>query len=92
MLRFAFGSAFFLAEAKGVAKNSPTLIIRVFTGLGAAGGVKGCYIIIAYLAPPKRRPAYTGILGATFGIASVAGPLLGGVFTDKMSWRWWYVK
>ncbi|KAI9842020.1 MAG: hypothetical protein M1837_007516 [Sclerophora amabilis] len=71
------------------AQNSPTLVIgRAITGWGAAGAVSGCYIIIAYLAPPERRPAYTGILGATFGLASVAGPLLGGVFTDKLSWRW----
>ncbi|MCJ1439371.1 hypothetical protein MMC27_008763 [Xylographa pallens] len=73
----------------GVSKNSLTLIIgRAIAGCGAAGIVSGCYIIIAFVAPPNKRPAYTGIIGAVFGCASVAGPLLGGVFTDDLSWRW----
>jgi MFS transporter, DHA2 family, glioxin efflux transporter len=75
-----------------VSKNSTTLIVgRAIAGLGAAGIASGVYIIIAFSVPPRQRPAFTGLLGATYSVASVAGPLLGGVFTSDVSWRWWYV-
>jgi MFS transporter, DHA2 family, glioxin efflux transporter len=76
----------------GVAPNSTALIVgRAIAGLGAAGIASGVYIIIAFSAPPHQRPALTGVLGATYSVASVVGPLLGGVFTSDVSWRWWYV-
>ncbi|KAI0191321.1 putative efflux pump antibiotic resistance protein [Astrocystis sublimbata] len=72
-----------------VAPNSPALIVgRAIAGVGAAGVSGGTYTIIAFSAPPKSRPAYTGLLGATYGIASVVGPLVGGVLTDRVTWRW----
>lgn len=72
-----------------VANSSTTLIVgRAVAGAGGAGIASGAYTIIAFSAPPKQRPAFTGLLGATYGCASVIGPLLGGVFTEKISWRW----
>ncbi|KAK0618492.1 major facilitator superfamily domain-containing protein [Bombardia bombarda] len=72
-----------------LAPNSTALIVgRAITGAGGAGITNGCYIIIAFIAPPDKRPAYTGVLGATYGFASVVGPLIGGAFTTNVTWRW----
>ncbi|OTA69676.1 putative efflux pump [Hypoxylon sp. EC38] len=73
----------------GVAQNSVTLIIgRAVAGLGSAGIMSGALLILAHSVPLAKRPMYTGLISAMYGIASVAGPLLGGVFTDKVTWRW----
>ena len=72
-----------------VAQNSVTLIVgRAIAGLGGAGIGSGAYTIIAFAAPPRQRPAFTGILGAVYGVSSVVGPLIGGAFTSEVTWRW----
>ncbi|KAL8859489.1 MAG: hypothetical protein Q9198_010635, partial [Flavoplaca austrocitrina] len=62
----------------GVAPNSTTLIVgRAIAGLGAAGIGSGSYTIIAFSASPKKRPLFTGIIGTSYGVAAVVGPLIG---------------
>ncbi|KJZ80067.1 hypothetical protein HIM_00781 [Hirsutella minnesotensis 3608] len=72
-----------------LAPSSVVLIIgRAVAGIGSAGIFAGALTILAYTVPLEKRPLYSGLIGSMWGISSVAGPLLGGVFTDRLTWRW----
>lgn len=73
----------------GAAPSSTVFIIgRTIAGIGAGGVSSGAYTICAYISEPKKRAVHTAILGAILGIGSILGPLLGGVFSEKSTWRW----
>jgi len=73
----------------GLAHNMTWLIAgRAVQGLGGGGLLILAQAIIADVVPARQRGKYMGIMGGVFAISSVAGPLLGGWFTDSIGWRW----
>ena len=64
------------------------VLFRALQGLGAGGLIVTAMAVIADLVPPRERARYMGMIGGVFAVASVAGPLLGGLFVDELSWRW----
>jgi EmrB/QacA subfamily drug resistance transporter len=64
------------------------IAFRALLGLGGGGLMVSAQAAIGDVVPPRERGRYTGLFGAVFGLASIAGPLLGGFLTSDLSWRW----
>jgi EmrB/QacA subfamily drug resistance transporter len=73
----------------GLSQNMTELIaFRAMQGIGAGGIMVGAQAIIGDVIPARQRGKYMGYFGVSFGVTSVAGPLMGGLFTQHLSWRW----
>jgi EmrB/QacA subfamily drug resistance transporter len=73
----------------GISQTMNELVVaRALQGIGAGGLMSLVMAIVGDIIPPRQRGRYMGYFGAVFGVASVAGPLLGGFLTDSLSWRW----
>ena len=73
----------------GLTTGTAELIgFRVIQGLGMGGLMALAQVVIAAIIPPRERGRYSGYLGAIMAVATVGGPLIGGVIVDSIGWRW----
>ncbi|RAH59761.1 efflux pump antibiotic resistance protein [Aspergillus piperis CBS 112811] len=94
---FSIKTVFLLANAIsiagsllcGAASTSTMLVVgRAIAGLGSAGLLSGCFIILVQSTPLHKRPIFTGMMGAIEGLATLSAPLLGGAIVQSIGWRW----
>jgi len=88
---FQFSIVVFLIGSAlcGLSQNMTELIgFRALQGLGGGGLIVIAQAIIGDVVSPRERGRYMGYIGGVFALSAVAGPLLGGFFTDQVSWRW----
>jgi MFS family permease len=71
------------------APSSPSFIAgRAIAGIGAAGLLQGAFGILTYVCTLEKRPLFLGGVVSLFGLFSSIGPVLGGILTERSSWRW----
>ncbi|TQJ31210.1 MDR family MFS transporter [Microbacterium sp. SLBN-146] len=89
LIQIALGIFVLATAAAGFAQDPGTLIaFRAVQGLGAGGLAALSQILMADIISPRERGRYMGLFGAVMALATVGGPLLGGVVTDSLGWRW----
>ncbi len=66
----------------------PMMIFRALQGLALGGMIAVMQAIMGSIIPPRQRGRYSGYMGAVLAVSTVSGPLLGGVLTDSVGWRW----
>ncbi|KAL1860896.1 hypothetical protein Plec18167_003822 [Paecilomyces lecythidis] len=95
VVKWVYLAALFIFELGSlicaVSPSSKALIVgRAIAGLGGGGVGNGSFLFIAHSVPQQQRPTYIGMMGAMYGFSAIAGPLMGGAFTDNptLTWRW----
>ncbi|ANC31537.1 MDR family MFS transporter [Isoptericola dokdonensis] len=77
------------AAAAGLSQNIETLIgFRAVQGIGAGGLTALATVLMADIISPRERGKYMGLMGGVMAVAQIGGPLLGGILTDSIGWRW----
>ncbi|GAA3639950.1 MDR family MFS transporter [Microlunatus ginsengisoli] len=77
-----------IATSLGVEGIDVMIVGRAIQGLGGGGLMSLALAVIGDVIPPRERGRYQGMFAAVFGVSSVAGPLLGGLFVDHLGWQW----
>lgn len=90
--KWTFLVALFIFEVgsliSAVAPSSVVFIVgRAVSGAGSAGIFNGALVTISMITPMTKRPAYQSIIGGVYAVATITAPLIGGAFTDHVSWR-----
>ncbi|GAA4832516.1 hypothetical protein GCM10023201_20640 [Actinomycetospora corticicola] len=89
LVQLAIGVFIVGSMLAGLSTSTPMLIgFRVLQGLGMGGLTALAQVVIAAIIPPRERGRYSGYLGAIMAVATVGGPLIGGVIVDTIGWRW----
>ncbi|MGH8876126.1 MAG: MDR family MFS transporter [Stackebrandtia sp.] len=89
LFMFAIGVFLVGSAASGAAQSMEQLItFRAVQGLGAGGLMVGVMAILGDLVPPRERGKYQGFMAAVMMLATIGGPLAGGLLTDHVDWRW----